>query len=110
MCRSSGACQPHLHEILGALALAWPVRVDRLRGTMRAEEVDPMSLKTRLLTGLSVLGWLCASPAFAGSAAEKVAMFAVRLTTEPQVLAGCQRTGRVSDSSMEDLRKKIVRS
>ncbi len=62
------------------------------------------------LAGVSVLGWLWASPVYAGSAAEKVAMFAVRLTTEPQVLAGCQRTGRVSDSSMEDLRKKIVRS
>ncbi len=32
----------------------------------------PISLKRRLLAGLSVLGWLCASPAFAGSAAEKV--------------------------------------
>ncbi|HZP39499.1 MAG TPA: hypothetical protein VFE48_23715 [Methylomirabilota bacterium] len=37
-------------------------------------------------------------------------MFAVRLTTEPQVLAACQRTGRVSDHNMKDLRKKIVRS
>jgi len=70
-----------------------------------------MNLRGRyLLVGLSVVGWLSASPAFAASAAEKVAMFGVRLTTEPQVLAGCQRTGRVSDSSMEDLRKKIVRS
>ena len=69
-----------------------------------------MILRWRLVLGLSVLGWLCASPAFAVSAAEKMAMFQVRLTTEPQMLAGCQRTGRVSDSSMEDLRKKIVRS
>jgi hypothetical protein len=69
-----------------------------------------MIQRWRLVLRLSVVGSLCASPAFAASAAEKVAMFQVRLTTEPQVLAGCQRTGRVSDSSIEDLRKKIVRS
>ncbi len=64
----------------------------------------------RLLLSLFVFAGLGAGPAFADSAAEKVAMFAVRLTTEPQVLTACQRTGRVSDGNMEDLRKKIVRS
>lgn len=44
------------------------------------------------------------------SAAEKVAMLALRLTTEASVLQGCEETVRVSDSDMEDLRKKIVRS
>jgi hypothetical protein len=54
-----------------------------------------------------LLLFVLAGPVFA---AEKVAMFAVRLTTEASVLSGCEVTGRVSDSSMEDLRKKILRS
>ena len=65
-----------------------------------------MSLPAAVFLLLFVL----AGPAFGGSAAEKVAMFTVRLTTEASVLSGCEVTGRVSDSSMEDLRKKIVRS
>jgi len=64
----------------------------------------------RTLVLVATLGVLGVDPAFAASAAEKVAMYAVRLTTEPGVLTACERSGRVSDSSVEDLRKKIVRS
>jgi hypothetical protein len=69
----------------------------------RARGRHGMSLPAAVVLLLFVL----AAPAFA---AEKVAMFSVRLTTEASVLSGCEVTGRVSDSSMEDLRKKIVRS
>jgi hypothetical protein len=62
------------------------------------------------VAGAFVLIVLLAGPAFGQSAAEKAAMFAVRLTTEASVLADCERTGRVSDDSIEDLRKKIVRT
>jgi hypothetical protein len=63
----------------------------------------------RILLPTLMLVFLLAGQAV-GGAAEKSAMFAVRLTTEATVLNGCDRTGRVSDSSLEDLRKKIVRS
>ena len=65
-------------------------------------------MSTRAMTFLLVVAF--AGPAFGQGVSEKVAMFAVRLTTEAPVLSSCERTGRVSDSSMEDLRKKIVRA
>jgi hypothetical protein len=42
--------------------------------------------------------------------AERLAMGRVRLTTEPSVVRGCTRLGTVSDESVKDLRKKVVRS
>ena len=42
--------------------------------------------------------------------AEKIAMARVRLTTESGGLAGCFRVGVVTDGSVKDLRKKIVRA
>jgi uncharacterized protein YcfJ len=42
--------------------------------------------------------------------AEKIAMARVRLSTEPTMAAGCTRIGFVSDDSIKDLRKKIVRA
>jgi hypothetical protein len=62
------------------------------------------------LSAAFLLIFLLPPQAFGASSAEKAAMFAVRLTTESGVLAGCERVGRVRDSSMEDLRKKIIRS
>jgi hypothetical protein len=41
---------------------------------------------------------------------ENIAMARVRLSTEPAVAKGCTRIGNVSDDSVKDLRKKIVRS
>jgi len=63
-----------------------------------------------VLAAAFLLVLLLPPQAFGAGAAEKAAMFAVRLTTEAGVLTGCERVGRVSDSSVEDLRKKIVRS
>jgi hypothetical protein len=65
------------------------------------------------MRGVLVAFWLnavVAGPAFGQGAAEKSAMLAVRLTTEAGVLGGCERVGSISDDSLEDLRKKIVRS
>lgn len=42
--------------------------------------------------------------------AEKIAMARVRLSTEATMAAGCTRIGFVSDDSIKDLRKKIVRA
>jgi len=36
-------------------------------------------------------------------------MSRVRLSTEPAVAKGCTKVGKVSDDSVKDLRKKIVR-
>lgn len=41
--------------------------------------------------------------------AEHVAMARVRLSTESGAATGCARLGRVSDDSIKDLRRKIVR-
>ena len=41
--------------------------------------------------------------------ATRVAMGQVRLTTDPRVPIGCTTLGTVSDDSMKDLRRKIVR-
>jgi hypothetical protein len=42
--------------------------------------------------------------------AEKMAMAQVRLSTEAAAAAGCTLVGKVSDDSVKDLRKKIVRA
>ncbi len=41
---------------------------------------------------------------------ETMAMRRVRLTTDPATVKGCARIGGVSDDSVKDLRKKIVRA
>ena len=48
------------------------------------------------------------SPA-AAEDSEHLAMSRVRLSTEPAVARGCTKVGKVSDDSVKDLRKKIVR-
>jgi hypothetical protein len=42
--------------------------------------------------------------------AENVALARVRLTTEPALTTGCTRLGLVSDDSVKDLRRKIVKA
>jgi hypothetical protein len=55
--------------------------------------------------------FLIASVAPAGADdAENVVLAQVRLSTDPGVAAGCARLGRVSDDSVKDLRRKIVRT
>jgi len=41
---------------------------------------------------------------------ERIAMARVRLTTDPALTRGCTRVGAVSDDSIKDLRRKIVRA
>ena len=43
-------------------------------------------------------------------AAENVALARVRFTTEPALTTGCSRLGLVSDDSVKDLRRKIVKA
>ena len=42
--------------------------------------------------------------------AERSSMAHLRLTTEPGLTAGCVRVGAVSDDSIKDLRRKIVKA
>jgi hypothetical protein len=42
--------------------------------------------------------------------AERTAMAQVRLTTEAAMLSGCTKTGTVTDDSLKDLRRKVVRA
>jgi hypothetical protein len=48
-------------------------------------------------------------PALADDA-EDAAIAQVRLTTEPTLLSGCTRLGAVSDDSIKDLRRKVLRN
>ena len=41
---------------------------------------------------------------------ERIAMARLRLTTDPALTRGCARLGAVSDDSVKDLRRKIVRT
>jgi hypothetical protein len=41
---------------------------------------------------------------------ERMAMTRLRLSTDAAVAAGCTRVGQVSDDSVKDLRRKIVRA
>jgi hypothetical protein len=60
------------------------------------------------------LGWTAALLLTSASAAtaqdaERLAMARVRLTTEASVTRGCTAVASVSDDSLKDLRRKIVR-
>jgi len=61
---------------------------------------------------LGLLGALLLASASSAGAddAEHLAMARVRLTTEPSVARGCTRVAQVSDDSVKDLRRKIVRA
>ena len=59
------------------------------------------------LLGMVLVGVPCA---WAQEDLERMAMARVRLSTEATVAAGCTRVGRVSDDSIKDLRRKIVRA
>ena len=62
------------------------------------------------LIALSVLLLLVAASSAWGQDPERFAMAHVRLSTDPSIGAGCARMGRVSDDSVKDLRRKIVRA
>jgi hypothetical protein len=51
-----------------------------------------------------------ASNAWGQEELERMAMTRVRLTTDAAVASGCARIGQVSDDSVKDLRRKIVRA
>jgi len=63
-------------------------------------------LKTPTLCVIALLA--AAAPAWAED--EMAAMARVRLTTEPTLVTGCTRIGAMSDDSVKDLRRKIVRA
>jgi len=67
-----------------------------------------VAMKT-IAIGLGILLLASASPARAQDP-EHWAMAHLRLTTEPTVAQGCARIGAVSDDSLKDLRRKIVRA
>jgi hypothetical protein len=63
---------------------------------------------TNRIAGAFVLLLASASPA-AAQDPERLAMARVRLTTDPAVVRRCTHLGSVSDDSIKDLRRKIVR-
>src|SRR5229473_4804760 len=64
-------------------------------------------MNTRTMTGVLLL--VSVSYARADDA-EKLARTRVRLSTEATVAAGCIRLGMVTDDSIKDLRRKIVKA
>jgi hypothetical protein len=71
-----------------------------------------MPQRTTMKRTMGLVGTLLLASASSAAAddAEHLAMARVRLTTEPSVARGCTRVGQVSDDSVKDLRRKIVRS
>jgi len=65
---------------------------------------------TAKLIALSALLLLVAASGAWGQDPERFAMAHVRLSTDQTIAAGCARMGRVSDDSVKDLRRKIVRA
>ncbi len=68
-----------------------------------------MTRSTRVHLGLAVAMVLLTAVFPAHAEDESAAMAQVRLSTEGGAAAGCIRLGRVSDNSIKDLRRKIVR-
>jgi hypothetical protein len=64
-------------------------------------------LNTRALCLAMLL--ISVAPAWADDA-EDAAIAQVRLTTEPTMMTGCIRLGAVSDDSIKDLRRKVLRN
>jgi hypothetical protein len=58
----------------------------------------------------AVIGLLVAASAARADDFENMAMARVRLSTETAAATGCNFVGRVSDDSVKDLRRKIVRA
>jgi hypothetical protein len=58
------------------------------------------------LAVLIVVVWASSA---AAQDATRLAMARLRLTTDPKVPVGCATLGTVSDNSLKDLRRKIVR-
>ena len=58
---------------------------------------------------LAVVIVLLAASAAAAQDATRLAMARVRLTTDPRVPLGCTTLGTISDDSLRDLRRKVVR-
>jgi hypothetical protein len=58
------------------------------------------------LAVLIVVVWASSA---AAQDATRLAMTRLRLTTDPKVPVGCATLGTVSDNSLKDLRRKIVR-
>jgi len=58
---------------------------------------------------LAVVIVLLAASAAAAQDATRLAMARVRLTTDPKVPLGCTTLGTISDDSLRDLRRKVVR-
>src|SRR5712692_8706532 len=91
------------------------------RGEMMTRHASGSPQRTFMKTTIGMktmkttMGWIGAllvasASSAAADEAEHLAMARVRLTTEPSVARGCTRVGQVSDDSVKDLRRKIVRS
>jgi hypothetical protein len=68
---------------------------------------------TRMKKALGMVGTLMLASVTSDAGAddaEHLAMARVRLTTETSVARSCTRLGQVSDDSVKDLRRKIVRA
>jgi len=74
------------------------------------ESLEASVIKAGLVSG-SALMLVAACVARAGAEdVEHFAMSHVRLSTDSAIAAGCARVSRVSDDSLRDLRRKVVRS
>jgi len=62
-----------------------------------------------LRVAIAVAIVLLAAPAAFAQNATRMAMARVRLTTDPKVPVGCTTLGTIDDTSVKDLRRKVIR-
>jgi hypothetical protein len=67
-------------------------------------------MRRHTLAGVLAAALLAGAAGPVAADAERAAMAGVRLTTERGQLAGCTRIGMAGDTSLKDLRRKIVRA
>src|SRR5437660_11328081 len=86
----------------------WRVRLARC--TINSTRLEASVIRAGRISGTALLlAAACVAPARAEDV-EHFAMSHVRLSTDPAIASGCARVSRVTDDSLRDLRRKVVRS
>ena len=67
-------------------------------------------IDARRIVGTMTLVFAAAVSSASAQDAEHFAMSHLRLSTDPSIAGGCARMARVTDDSLKDLRRKVVRA
>jgi hypothetical protein len=74
------------------------------------QDLEAKVIKAGLISSTALLLVATAVSRAGAEDVEHFAMSHVRLSTDPAIASGCARVSRVTDDSLRDLRRKVVRS